>query len=536
MDGAKYWVLLAVFFFQRVIAGYAARAIGEWRTKVIDTVGKPGSDLTTDEGYAILMTVMITDFLAGWVRYAITVVFLVSHFSFALAFALGDISVNLVGAYFYIEQYEVDYEGRKKPDRHRSSKQHIVAAVLQAIEMVGLFVVFWYVDFIHTDYFHFGPPVSLFGYVIRGNAAYSMIMIAAFVEQMVSAAVIEKIHPLLWSKVYNNACTTLADLGYSFSDLRFIAYVHNTTKWIRTVLVVNLALHQFIFTLVLFSGELVVFLIFAHNRVKQICEKITVNSIPCPNEKGVAIIELVEGTIIVVTFVILAIIQATEGLGLDPADETGTIPQYFDFPPPMQIFDYLITGKDDIAKIVVFAAVGRALTTMANEITKPYTQNVIVGEDMEDVHYDWAHAYFIVIVDLITSWFNRLVSLHFVLSNILLACVLAAVDIVFNALILERYLLYKARCQREELDTADDARIREFREFVQKTKEAETQGQTTKPTPARLAPVDAAVTRRRHQRDNLLKDFLYPTDNFPWTARARQARDLLDDRGHPGGL
>jgi len=486
-EGAKYWVMLGVLFLGRLVHWYTSGTLGRWRDELLAPDKVSPHSMGCAQRYYLLMFVNGIEYVGDWVRYATITVFMPAHLSFALAFFAGEGVVKVITSARAIPAYERIHERihergyaplsttdnnepteRRLPDMQRRGlmsvphSEYAIAAVVQVLDIAALFGVFWYADFVHSDYFSFTPPIEIFGFVIRGDGPYAGLLIAGFVNQLIASIGGAAVVPWLMTRIYNDACYDEAAIGYSLVQARFIYYSHLVSTWVRTIVIINLIQRQFIFTAVFMVADAAVKVVYTHNQLMRACYNAQGDAVPAPSPMTAAIIQLAEAVVAVVVTVSLVSAAATGTWdGPDPveASDGANAPQYFDAPPPFEIFGKLFASSEKTGLLIGFIVFARAVATLGAEISTPFQINVLVGRDAVGIHYRWPDAVLIVAADTISDWVHRASDLQFMFSNIFFAFTSALTDIFVSALIVEFRFSYKRRCRRAGQDAEDDARI-----------------------------------------------------------------------------
>lgn len=450
----KYWLLLATIAWDRIFAKASSYVIGNWRVNVVFNAAKRPMP---SEYYSKTMFILLSDHAVNLLRYAVMIVFLYSQIDFALAFAIPDVLIDIFSSLWSVDRLVRKYKEQDKvlciredptpvsPDDKlpkNVSGWNISPFVLtwfQWLEVLLFILVFLFTGYFDSPYFQFGAPFPLFGKMYKSQSKYGWFVFFVFVDQIFYSIHSAIVGPYITSSLLNNSNP---DIIYPKAGARFIYIARKVFGWVRVIFLLFFILSQFSFLLAMIAADLLVTFFMLNKMLSH--RYIKPNSGQRPNwfariplsEMYVTIVVLIELTIVVI--VSLAQLRVYK------------LP-YFQWPPPLLIFDTLITSKIVVSFICIYAFVDRIVYAFTTEITFPYIANVLTGCDPDGMRYDTAELVMIVFMDTTSNWVRRIVGFNFLLGNFSLALFQAFSDILCSAVILEHYLAFKDRANKARM-------------------------------------------------------------------------------------
>ena len=442
----KYWLLISVIAWDRIFAKASSYVIGNWRVNVVQNKDCP---VGTSETYAKSMFILLTDHAVNWFRYSIMLVFLYSQIDFALAFAIPDIIIDVASGFWSASNLVKKYKAEDKDlacvrtnpipvDPTKKLPKEVsgwgmspyVVTFFQWIEVLLFVLVFYFTGYFDSPYFHFGAPFPMFGKLMKNNNKYGWFIAFVFVDQVLSSLHTSIVGPYVLSYLLNNSTH---DIIYTETGARFIYISKKFLGWMRVIFLLFFVLSQFSFLLAMFLGDFLV-TIYMLNRI--LCTRYDpskhtrwFSKMPL-SEMKITIVMIVEMTIIV----IIAMAQL----------RIYKLP-YFNWPPPLVLFDIVIYSGVSVAFIILYSVIDRIIYAFTTEITYPYIANVITGCDPDGLRYEFPDLILILFMDSSSNWIRRIVGFNFLLSNIALVIFQGFADIVCCGVILEHYLEFKRR-------------------------------------------------------------------------------------------
>lgn len=457
-----FWLLMSLFFVDRLVAALDNKVMNHFRANEFQRRGdaeesqrveaREGMHDHDKHSFAYVAFILVVDHAINWVRYSALIIFVYAQISFAIAFALPDIIVTILRGYRALQRYyhpnSPGTQALKDEDKSIWYKIPPLAVFfIQLAEIAAFMVVFWIVGFTKSKFFHFGPPVFM-AVEVNYTWAYVLLVFFAAGEQMLVTLERAVVGPWVNDNVYNNSCVATS---YTESMTLAIFVVRKFVGWVRMLTIVNFASAQLMFVISMFVGDMIMtFLLTWASWARTVQGSYTdriANSLP-------SVATITGLTVLEVSIIIAAAISAQVWRNA-----------YFDWPPPLTVFDTLLARKGEIGVILFFAACDRVVDTLTSEILYPYINNVIYGGDHHDRVYSEADNQRIMSVNLVTSWMRRIVAYNFLFSNISFVFVAAIIDIPLSTLIAHRHMLYKRACLRE----AELAAVALFAERNRKT-------------------------------------------------------------------
>lgn len=444
----KYWLLLSVLAWDRIFAKASSYVIGNWRINVV--LNKQKRPMPS-EYYSKTMFILITDHIANLLRYAIMLVFVYSQVDFALAYAVPDVLIDTFSAFWSAKRLTQKYRELDKvlcarddptpvsPDAKLPKNvsgwniSPFMLTWLQWMEVLLFVLVFYFTGYFDSPYFQLGAPFPLFNKLYKSNTKYALFVVFVFIDQILSSLHTAIVGSYVLSNVLNNSNP---DLIYPKNGVRYIYNSRKVFGWIRIIFLLFFILSEFSFLIAMIIGDLLV-TFFMLNRILS-HRYLKPNSGQRPNWLArMAVSELHITNAVLIELVIVIIVALAK-------IEIYKLP-YFNWPPPLFIFDTLVTSGAVAGFIIFYSVLDRIIYASTTEITYPYIANVITGCDPDGMRYDLPELVFIVFMNSATDWIRRIVGFNFLLSNFALVLFQALADIVTSAVILEHYLAFKDR-------------------------------------------------------------------------------------------
>lgn len=462
---AAFWVLWTLFLVDRAIASLSGATIGGWRTRVRGSKAAAALPPNSTYGYWTIMWIALVDLAVGWLRMAITVVFIYSQISFALAFMIGDLFVQCFLTVCYVEKSRRIQRGEHVPGRFEHMLAKISPLYMSLIEVfvsVPILITAFYVSgFAHSEYFDLGPPIVAFGERIGADWAYALLVVYGFIDQLIASTVNAAFGGWDIGELHNNA---VADLHMSPAKARGIFYTRLVCQWIRDIIVINLTLSQFIFTVAFFLADLIVTFFSVYKYLVDVSLDKTQFANGMQRMAQALPSKAWALAVLVIEIIILFIVAGAVGLFQT---------EYFAFPPPLVLFaaEIEITKEGYIVMLAVYVVIDRIVATLTRDITTPWIITVVIGGNPHGKHYGGGDV-MIVAVNAIYKWLRRVLAYNFIIADFLFVAISAVTDIFVSALITERYLDYKAEMRQHFRDFKQMPEINET-ETEQATSELE---------------------------------------------------------------
>lgn len=429
----KVALMCTFFVIDAFTARIAAEVIGEWRQLFVS------SDEHRDLSKAL--TLVVFDLMTHWVRNALYGVFLFSQVSFALSFAIGDMAAHWLVYRTKVDRYMKQVR-KETTEQYNFFQQHWSETslwLLVAAEVVGLGLIqvgFAVVGYFKSDYFAVGPPVRFFGLNMDDDVRYAVIVVYVFFDQLLSSYLNAIIIPWLW-QVYDNRVYSKEAFPHSEGMVQGVYVINKLTAWLRTIVVLNLSNTQFIFTGAFFLAELIY-------SVSYTCTTYEKRGVAPTGILHAVILRGIQGLGIVILSVSLQVWKP-----IDITDPEGNIVTYgyFQPPPPFFLLGEYFTSGIIFWVFAFYAFADRTLTTLVEEIIKPYIAYVIEGMDEHGIQYSRPLTQVLIWVDNISRWVRIVFSTHFILSSFYFSLVMMIADVITSVIVQHMYILYKTHAR-----------------------------------------------------------------------------------------
>ena len=461
----EYWLLISVIAWDRIFAFASGEIVGNWR---VNHVMNPLSPDYNDISYSKAMFVLMVDHIVNFLRGAVMILFIYAQVDFALAFAVPDILIGIFTTIRNIRKLEekkrINRLAKEKgckpediqkllpngnmitPPSTKLTGWHMSPMVLtffQILELLLFVLVFYFIGYFDTPYFKFTGSFFLFGKTFTKTSEMWGFFTFVLVDAVFSTLHNAIAGPYILSFLLNNS--NLYIQGTKARAI-FIYIGKKVIGWIRVIFMLNFILSKFPFLLASFISDFCVTWFIFHrslnakkNRIK---EKATNAKID--REEAYNLANYASGrplspyymTWIAIVWMIFVVIFALAQL------QIYNYP-YFDWPPPLKVFDTIVTSGIICGFIIGYTIVDRAINTLASEISLPYIANVVSGCDENGLEYDAVELFYICFMYDITGWMRRMVAYNFIFSNISLVIFQGFTDVVVSWIIVVRYLNYK---------------------------------------------------------------------------------------------
>jgi len=447
-DKWDYWLKIALFALDRLVAAAGTQVVNAWRERVVFNENIAVHERQT---YGLVMFVFVTDHLVNWMRFAVMVVFIYVQFDFALAFAVPDIIIacgtNMWSINRYIEAHVACDRGTRKPlpargPEQRLNKQEsawnaspIAITALQWVMVLAYVLVFYFTDFFSSPYFYFGVPFTLFGRSFKNWRKLVGFVLFAFADSFIASTYAAIVGPYIVTYILNNSNRSTR---YTVAGERFVYLGKRIFGWIRIIFMLNFTNSKFMFLLAMFLGDFFVTTWMSHRAVVARHQHPSGSGGPAERRDALAAMPLSVLGISVAVLIELTIVVAV-ALG---QLKVYNLP-YFDWPPPLVIFEKIIHSKTDVAFIIFYTVIDRVIYTLTSEITAPYLANVVFACDTDGLRYEPVELLLMTFTNDFTNWVRRVVAFTFQLSNISLVLFQGVTDIALSEMIFERYMRYK---------------------------------------------------------------------------------------------
>lgn len=449
-NDTAFWLLLGMLAVDGAAARVAGEVFAQWKEKFIQ------DPRYRSLGAALALGWM--DILLHWLRNTITVIFLYSQISFAVAMALGDMLAHVVLSQWAISAYRgfiSDWDSHratqhpdsqedvntinKLAEKHSKGTQWSFSAfVVMCVLQVGAFgllnAALWYVGFFETDYFTLGPPTRIFSYEMNHDDEYWITVVYIFFDQVLASAVGATVYPWLQGMVFNNAAYKREQ--YSLPDWKtyLFYYVYRISAWARGLIVLNFTFAQAVFTVAFALGELV------YGTYHIVAQYLKINEPTHQLDIAIAL-HAVQLLGYVIYGLALPIYDFPGNDKID-APETARI-GYFIFPPPFAILGQVFTSQILLAWFTFFGVVFRMVVVVKSETVDAYIGNVIRGLDPLGVRYHPVSLYSIVLGGNLFTWFNLVIATQFAIANFFMSFFALLGELLISGIVIGRYLAYK---------------------------------------------------------------------------------------------
>lgn len=432
MDNFVMFAMLCFFFvLDSFVARWSREIFSIWRRKY--TSGP-------EKNLAKLVVLLTFSVIMKWIRYAAWAVFGYAQISFGVSFAIGDIAATLYINRVHISKIDLGINANLLLQTKKTVYEYIdenenIFWFFLAIQMVaiGIIQVFYLLTgFFESDYFEFGPPLRFFSVGFNNDEKYIGIVIFVFIDNLVATAADRRIGGWFFSDVFD---LDNIRVGYSEGRIDYI-YISNTfINWIRGIIIMNLTLAQFAFTLLFLSSELFYVLF---SEISAFYGK-KYATISCDFAIFLKHMQLL-------AILILAVVMHVWEPSVYDDGEGGTIKRgYFTPPSTFYIWGQTFTNMYIFSLLLTYAFVSRAIQTMANEILSPFIVSTVLEHDVEEIIYSNNTIRFIMWADTLCSWSNRIFAIQFVISNVYFGFATIVADISTSALILHFYYEYRQK-------------------------------------------------------------------------------------------
>lgn len=455
--------------WDRVFAFITSYYIGRWRNGVLFN---NQIEIEDQVSYSKAMFVLLTDHIMTWLRYPVMVVFVYSQIDFALAYAIPDILIGMLAAHMsvttMINTCETEAIAKKQRSLPAKSAKEALADLNQQwyqtvcgvrldmvllitlceyLQLVAYIMVFYGTGVLQSNYFQFHPPFAVFGRVFKQKEKYAFIIIFVFIDQILASLLNFIVGPYVNTNIMN-ASAKFTDIRYGVKGARFIYLSRKIFQWIRTMFVLNFTLSQFIFFFFIIIADTIITIWLTDRALANRQNSYELAHPEVPKQKKTTNrvlqyareLQISPMQIVLVVWLEMIIVILVMIFQFDIQDRL----TYFNMPPPLTIFDVVMTSLSPISFVFLYAFVDRIIFTLTTEITFPYISNVISACDpSEDYRYDYYELMFIMTANDITNWIRRIVGFNFLLSNVSLVIIEGGTDIILSWIILERYLRFK---------------------------------------------------------------------------------------------
>lgn len=457
-----YQLNIMFIVWDRIFAFITSYYIGRWR---IGVLFNNQIELNEQVSYSKAMFVLLTNHVMTWLRYPVMVVFVYSQIDFALAYAIPDILLGVLAGHMSVTTMINTCE--RKPTDAKQTKETVaelnqqwyqtvwgvkldmvlLISLCEYIQLVAYIMVFYGTGVLQSNYFQFHPPFAVFGRVFKQKEKYAFIIIFVFIDQILASLLNFIVGPYISTNVMN-ASSKFTDIRYGVKGARFIYVSRKIFQWIRTMFVLNFTLSQFIFFFFIIIADTIITIWLTDRALanRENTYELTHPDVPKRKKTTNRVLQYARELqisplqIVLVVWIEMIVVILVMIFQFDIQDRL----TYFNMPPPLTIFDVVMTSMSPIAFVFLYAFVDRIIFTLTTEITFPYISNVISACDpSEDYQYNYYELMFIMTANDITNWIRRIVGFNFLLSNVSLVIIEGGTDIILSWIILERYLRFK---------------------------------------------------------------------------------------------
>ena len=506
----EYWLKIALFAVDRLVAAAGTHVVGSWREKIVFNEHRPVHE---EQSYGLVMFIFVTDHMVNWIRFSVMVVFLYAQIDFALAMAIPDVLIACGTNAWMVMRYDQAHRDRKCPAKKETTTtmapqsplkkldsdtaafniSPIAMSLLQWVMVLAYALVFYFTDFFASPYFAFTPPFFVFGREFKNWRKLVGFIVFVFGDSMIASTYAAIVGPYIVTYVLNNSSKTAR---YTTTGARFIYLGKRIFGWVRIVFMLNFTNSKFVFLLAMFLGDFFVTLWMTHRVVAerhgQRADKDRLATMPL-SALGVSIAVLFE--LVIVVIVLFAQLNIHK------------LP-YFDWPPPLVLFETIVSGRATVTFVILYTVFDRVIYTLTTEITAPYIANVVNHCDLDGLRYNVLDLLIITFSNDLTNWIRRIVAFNFQLSNYSLVIFQGVTDVGLSEAIFERYLRHKV-VLGEAVQTKHANELRKAAaHFTEELK---------KGTPIELiktAPVAAKHTRSDEKKQRSMMMARTITDNF----------------------
>ena len=497
----KYWLLIAVIAWDRLFAFASSEIVGNWR---INHVLNPMSPEYTKISYSKAMFVLMVDHIVNFLRGAVMILFIYAQVDFAMAFAIPDIIIGIGASIRNIRNLEAKKRIHKvakekgcKPEdiqrllpagdmEHPPNKKltgwqmsPMLLTFFQILELVLFVLVFYFIGYFDTPYFLFVGPFYLFGKTFQSTKKLWGFFVFVLIDAVFSTLHNAIAGPYILSFLLNNSSLHIQGTK---GRAMFIYIGKKVIGWIRVIFMLNFILSKFPFLLATFISDFCVTWFMFHRSLmaKKNKEHEKETKEEFKREDTYSIVNYAAYkplspyymTWVAIAWMVFVVIFSMAQLRIYKYP-------YFNWPPPLTVFETVITKGIICGFIIGYTIVDRAINTLASEIALPYIANVITGCDPEGLEYNPGELFAISFMYDATNWLRRMVAYNFVFSNISLVVFQGFTDVVVSWMIIVPYLRYKT-------ESVEYLAAEERQKFVKSVK--------FKPTPEIKAPEIELVT------------------------------------------
>jgi hypothetical protein len=436
----EYWLKIVLFAVDRLVMAAGIHVVTAWKERIVFSEARPPHEL---QNYWLVMFVLLTDRVVNWMRYAVLVVFLYAQFDFALAMAIPDVLIACGTNVWSIMRYEKKHRECRRPQPQIQPQSPlkkldnedaafnispVAVTILQWIMVLAYVLVFYFTDFFASPYFYFSTPFVLFGRTFKNWRKLVGFLVFAFADSVIASMYSSIVGPYIVTYILNNSSVTVR---YSTSGARFIYLGKRIFGWVRIVFMLSFTNSKFMFLLAMFLGDFMVTIFMTHRAVSRRhglrAQKDALAAMPL-SALGVTIAVLFELTIVIVVFLAQLKIHKMP---------------YFDFPPPLVLFEVIVTSRVDVVFVILYTVFDRAIYTLSTEITAPYLSNVLYPCDLNGMRYTVPELLLITFTNDFTNWVRRIVAFNFQLSNYSLVLFQGVTDVGLAEIIFKRYTDHK---------------------------------------------------------------------------------------------
>lgn len=449
----EYWLLISIIVWDVFFEYMSNRVIGCWRVNVLINPG-----VTTS--YSKSMFVLSVHHMVGFLRVAVMILFVTSQVGFALSYICPSLIIIAYTSTRSVMRRNAKYAAQKDDDDVNQAKPDvycptaatsmwnvdpIVIICFELLEVALFTVVFAAVGYFNAPFFKFSAPFTLFGEEFTSNVQLWVAVLFVFLDTLLSTVYRSVVTPYITGVLENETSeyTQMDDAGATY------VYVSNRAiTWIRTIFMLNFILSKIPFLLAMFVADSIVTNILTHRQLMTLDKFKSASEHRSPTYdtftyKQLSLVRLTRISLIEMALVIIFGLAVIKIYKFD----------YFNWPPPLIIFDTLVASDAYCWYIIVYTVLDRIVNTLSSDIVLPYIVNTLEACDVRGHYYEPIDTFMIVFVFHISNWARRIVSYNFMYSSFSLVLFQALTDICVSYIIVRQYLYYKKKQRARKNDT-----------------------------------------------------------------------------------
>lgn len=403
--------------------------------------------------YIIRMLLKVLNTGLWWLRHVNVIIYCNSQLSFGLAIAVTDVIVTAILTLKAMEKRDVF-----KCDYWKNYIWHIVVMQLMMVPMYPLTLFAAGAD--NVGYFTPGPPLELFGNVVKSNASYTLLVFIVFFDQLLDTFTRDNVDAWIFYSLENRTKGGFQSKGVegeednpktSIEYQQFFAFGiyagHAFNDWIRKVFIIRFVFNQYFMVLVYIVADVVGGIINVHRRYQE-HKKI-------PKADDVPFIEMFRpGSNSLLLFLAMLQFAFTMIIVFVLSFSDWGSSSYFTWQDPLYFGKTLGTDTRSHT-LIALAVILRMSQTFYEKVIVPdfyhYTYSdakryIEEGDDGTDVRLEVIST---TVITRFVYWITFLFSLNLITSSsIKYAAIFASVDVPLSIIIILLYIRRKTRMMR----------------------------------------------------------------------------------------